>query len=163
MEDGKECGPSPGISCALVAEREDRGVYVAEFMRDPAARRRSENGGAAGDGGGVVPTEAVTAEDVGSRAMVNLFKQIQRGAVYSGAAQPLALMLDAFSREDMSRVRVGTLSRYSVAPLLAIREATGVEFKVRAEYREREDGDGGGTVLLSCLGLGYKNMARAST
>ena len=52
MEDGKECGPSPGISCALVAEREDRGVYVAEFMRDPVARRRSENGGAAGDGGG---------------------------------------------------------------------------------------------------------------
>lgn len=38
-EDGKECVPSPGISCALVADLEDRGVYVAEFMRDPVARR----------------------------------------------------------------------------------------------------------------------------
>ena len=90
-----------------------------------------------------MPTEAVTAKDVGSRAMVNLFEQIRRGgAVDSGAAQPLALMLAAFSPEDVSRVRVGTISRYSVAALQAIREATGVEFKERAEYEEGKDGDG---------------------
>ena len=70
------CGPSPSISCALVIERENEDVYMAEFMRDPAAWRRSENRGAAKDGGGAVPTEAVTAKGVGSRTMVNLFEQI---------------------------------------------------------------------------------------
>lgn len=46
--------------------------------------------------------EAVTAKDVRSRAMMNLFEQIRRG----GGALPLALMLAAFSLEDVLKVRV---------------------------------------------------------
>lgn len=88
--------------------------------------------------------------------------------------------------EDVSRIRLGPLSRYTVVTLRLLKEAFGVEFKLRMEEGERgsrggdgsgsegEDEEGyyegngkrrtvGGTVICSCLGIGYRNMARAST
>jgi RNA 3'-terminal phosphate cyclase-like protein len=58
--------------------------------------------------------------------------------------------------EDVSRIRLGTLSPYTIASLRLYKEAFGVEFKVTPDPQTK-------TVLLSCLGTGFRNMARAST
>jgi len=72
-----------------------------------------------------------------------------------------------------------------VVTLRLLKEAFGVEFKLKMEEGERGSGGGdgsgsegedeeefygengkrrvGGTVVCSCLGIGYRNMARAST
>ena len=80
--------------------------------------------------------------------------------------------------EDVSRLRLGPLSTYAVASLRLYKMALGVEFKLRVEEEEKggdddddddNDDDGGRrdrgrkTVVCSCLGIGYRNMARAST
>ena len=84
------------------------------------------------------------------------------------------------SPEDVSRIRLGPLSQYTVVSLRLFKEAFGVEFKLRVVEDENagmnedlEEDDNYGvnrrrergqkTVICSCLGIGYKNMARAST
>ena len=58
--------------------------------------------------------------------------------------------------EDVARVRLGTLSQYTIESLRLIKQVFGVEFKIKADSDTK-------TVLLSCLGTGYRNMAKAST
>ena len=58
--------------------------------------------------------------------------------------------------EDVARIRMGALSQYTIHSLRLFKQAFGVEFKVKAHHETK-------TVLLSCLGTGYRNMARAST
>ena len=72
------------------------------------------------------------------------------------SSQSLALLWMCLTPEDVSRIRVGTLSLYSVETLRLLKRAFGVEFKVTGEQESK-------TVLLSCLGTGYRNMAKAST
>jgi RNA 3'-terminal phosphate cyclase-like protein len=66
------------------------------------------------------------------------------------------LMLMCLGPEDVARIRLGTLSQYSIASLRLFKEALDVEFKIVADHETK-------TVLLSCLGNGYRNMAKAST
>jgi RNA 3'-terminal phosphate cyclase-like protein len=70
--------------------------------------------------------------------------------------QSLAFVLMSLGPEDVARVRVGTLSKYSIEALRLIKQMVGIEFKVVPDEETR-------TVLLSCLGSGYRNMAKAST
>ena len=58
--------------------------------------------------------------------------------------------------EDVSRVRFGTLSIYTVETLRLLKDTFHIEFKLTPDMDTK-------TVLLSCLGSGYRNMARAST
>ena len=90
----------------------------------------------------------VLPEDLGLRASAS-------GCVDTGV-QSLALLWMCLGPEDVARIRVGTLSQYTISSLRLFRMAFGVEFKVRADHESK-------TVLLSCLGTGYRNMARAST
>lgn len=52
-----------------------------------------------------------------------------------------------------SQMRFGELTENSIQVLRILRDAFGVIFKIKTD-RETN------TVLLSCLGTGYKNMAR---
>lgn len=70
--------------------------------------------------------------------------------------QSLAFILMSLGPEDVTRIRVGTLSKYSVETLRLIKKMVGIEFKVVPDEDSR-------TVVLSCLGSGYRNMAKAST
>ena len=85
-----------------------------------------------------------------------LLEEIRRGGCIDTASQSLAFLWMALSPEDVSRIRIGTLSQYSIETLRLIKNALGVEFKVTPDLESK-------TVLLSCLGTGYRNMARAST
>jgi RNA 3'-terminal phosphate cyclase-like protein len=100
-------------------------------------------------------------EDVGHVAAAQLLHALHAqggGVVDGGGITPLVLLYMCLTPEDVSRVRCGALSPYTIASLRLYHEAFGVEFKITPEYGEQTK-----TVLLSCLGTGYRNMARAST
>jgi RNA 3'-terminal phosphate cyclase-like protein len=85
-----------------------------------------------------------------------LLEEVRRGGCIDTTAQSLALLWMCLGPEDVARIRVGTLSHYTIESLRLFKKSFGVEFKVRADHDSQ-------TVLLSCLGIGFRNMAKAST
>lgn len=134
------CGPSPGLSLTLTAESTTGILLSAECCLDAANDAR----------GTFLP------EDLGVRGAAMLLDEIRKGGCIDTSSQSTALLLMCLGPEDVSRIRVGTLSPYSIVSLRLFKKALDVEFKVKADPETR-------TVLLSCLGSGYRNMARAST
>ena len=130
-----QCGPSPCLSMILTAESTTGVALSAE-----TCFRKSQE----------LP------EDAGQRAAAMLLEEVRRGGVIDSSCQTLALLLMCLTPEDVSRIRVGTLTQYTIASLRLFKEAFDVEFKVKADHETK-------TVLMSCLGIGYRNMARAST
>lgn len=133
------CGPSPALSLLLTAESTTGVSLSAECCLDPKQPRGKE-----------LP------EDLGVRGATMLFEEIRRGGCVDTLAQSLVLLFMCLGPEDVARIRIGTLSQYTIASLRLFKEAFDVEFKVRPDNETK-------TVLLSCLGTGFRNMARAST
>jgi len=134
------CGPSPGLGVCLATESTTGVVMAAETCLDSMNYVR----------GAVLP------EDLGVRASAMLLEEIRKGGCVDTGVQSLALLLMCLGPEDVARIRVGTLSQYTIGSLRLFKVAFGVEFKVKADHESK-------TVLLSCLGTGYRNMAKAST
>jgi len=139
VHSSKTCGPSPGLGLVLSAESTTGVVITAECCMDPNQPRGLE-----------LP------EDIGTRGAAMLLEEIRRGGCADTSAQSVVLMLMCLGPEDVARVRLGTLSQYTIGSLRLFKEAFNVEFKILADHETK-------TVLLSCLGNGYRNMARAST
>ena len=96
---------------------------------------------------------AEIAEDVGTET-TNLFllETIRRGCVDS-SNQSLMLLLMASGPEDVSRIRLGKLTNYTIEFLRHIKIFFGVTFNIEPEPETK-------TVLLTCLGAGFKNLSR---
>jgi len=133
---GAEGGNSAGYSLALVAES-TTGVLLS--VERTAVTRPG--------GIGELP------EDVGREGSLLLLEEIRRGGVVDSTHQCLILQLMVMGPEDVSKVRFGQLSTASIALLRLLRDAFGVTFKIKEDKTD-------GTVLLSCLGVGFKNMSR---
>jgi RNA 3'-terminal phosphate cyclase-like protein len=134
------CGPSPSCTLLLTAESTTTGVTMsAEVCLDTLASSSRE-----------LP------EDLGVRGAIALLEEIRRGGCVDTGVQSLVVLLMCLTPEDVSRVRIGTLSPYTIESLRLLKMAFGVEFKCQPDPETK-------TILLSCLGTGYKNMARAST
>ncbi len=69
--------------------------------------------------------------------------------------QPLALVLMALGPEDVSRLRLGTLTEHSIGLLRLLRDFFGVTFQI--------DSEPDGSVLLTCRGVGFKNLSKRTT
>ena len=134
------CGQSPGLTVCLAAETTEGIVIASETCLDSSKDSR----------GALLP------EDLGVRAAAMLLDEVRKGGCIDTGAQSIVLLLMCLGPEDASRIRIGNLSQYSIVSLRLFKEAFGVEFKVKADNQSK-------TVLLSCLGSGYRNMARAST
>lgn len=129
------CGPSPALSLVLSAESTTGVVFSAETL---------------------FQKNAELPEDVGKRGAAMLLEEVRRGGVIDTGCQSLALLLMCLTPEDVSRIRLGTLSQFSIEALRLYKAALDVEFKVKPDHETK-------TVMMSCLGTGYRNMARAST
>jgi len=140
------CGPSPSLSLVLTAESTTGVVMSAECGWNVPTTNGSSSSN----------TNRELPEDLGTRGAVGLLEEIRRGGCIDTGIQSLALLWMCLTPEDVSRIRVGTLSSYTIESLRLFKQALGVEFKVKTENESK-------TVLLSCFGTGYRNMARAST
>mmetsp|Transcript_2695 Transcript_2695/g.5817 ORF Transcript_2695/g.5817 Transcript_2695/m.5817 type:complete len:410 (+) Transcript_2695:239-1468(+) len=148
------CGPNPGMMMIVTSESDTGVTLTAECCMSHHNQQRqqqqSSNNKTPNTRGAELP------EDLGKRGAYMLLEEIRRGGCIDTASQSLAFLWMALTPEDVSRIRVGTLSQYSIETLRLIKEAFSVEFKVTPDMETK-------TVLLSCLGTGYRNMAKAST
>ena len=133
------CGPSPGLGICLAAESTEGVVICVECSLDPNKARGED-----------LP------EDLGTRGSALLLDEIRKGGCIDTSAQTFALLMMCLGPEDVARIRIGSLSRHSIVALRLFKEAFGVEFKVKTDVESK-------TIFMSCLGSGYRNMARAST
>jgi len=132
------CGPNPALGLCIHSESTTGVIFCSESC---FSSNRKE-----------LP------EDVGIRAAALLFEEISKGGCVDSTLQTLVLLWMCLTSEDVSRVRLGKLSPYTINALRLFKKFFQVEFKVSACEEE-----GKKSVLLSCLGSGYRNMARAST
>jgi RNA 3'-terminal phosphate cyclase-like protein len=133
------CGPSPGLSLVVSSESTSGVIMTAECCMNKDSERGAE-----------LP------EDLGKRGACLLLEEVRRGGCVDTSCQSLALLWMCLTPEDVSRIRLGTISQYTVETLRLLKRAFDVEFKVTPEMETK-------TVMLSCLGTGYRNMAKAST
>ncbi|OQS00483.1 RNA 3'-terminal phosphate cyclase [Thraustotheca clavata] len=131
---GAESGLSPGFALSLVAETTTGVVLGAE----------------------AAATSGSLPEDVAKSASHLLCEEIQKGGCVDTSNQCLTLLLMTLSPEDVSKVRFGKLTPYSIQYLRHLRDFFGVTFKIKADNDSK-------TVLLSCLGLGFKNLSKKVT
>lgn len=129
------CGPSPALSLILTAES----TTGIKLSAETGFRKNLE-----------LP------EDVGKRAAAMVLDEVRKGGVVDTSCQSLTLLLMCLTPEDVSRVRLGPLTQYTIESLRLFKQAFGVEFKVKPDHDTK-------TVTLSCLGTGYRNMARSAT
>jgi RNA 3'-terminal phosphate cyclase-like protein len=151
-----KCGPSPSLSLVLTAESTTGVVYATECCLE---YHRTNNGGNDGDDADANATsrsQRELPEDLGKRGAAMLLEEVRRGGCIDTNLQALAILWMCLTPEDVSRIRIGTLSEHAIATLRLVKLALGVEFKIKPDPETK-------TVLLSCLGIGYRNMARAST
>jgi RNA 3'-terminal phosphate cyclase-like protein len=138
------CGPSPGMMMVVSSESTSGVILTAECCMDHHNQQDNNRRG------------LELPEDLGKRGACMLLEEIRRGGCIDTSCQSLAFLWMALTPEDVSRIRAGTLSQYSIETLRLIKQAFDVEFKVTPDLETK-------TVLLSCLGTGYINMAKAST
>ena len=128
---GASAGLSPGFGVSLVAESTNGILFGAEAC----------------GGAGQVP------EDVGLLAAKLLLEEVSNGGCVDTANQGLMLTLAVLCPEDVSRIRLGRLSPNTIKILRLLRDMFGVVYKVRPDEASM-------TLVLSCMGVGFKNVAK---
>ncbi|RKP22966.1 18S rRNA biogenesis protein RCL1 [Syncephalis pseudoplumigaleata] len=128
---GQESGRSPGFALALVAESTTGALLSAELAAEAGQ----------------------TPEELGERAAYMLLQEIRRGGCFDVAHQWIALLWMVLCSEDVSKIRLGPLSPFTIQFLRDIKQAFGTVFKV-VEDKHSD------TLLLSCMGTGYTNVNR---
>jgi len=136
------CGPSAGLGMWLAVQSTTGVVMCAEVCQTNS-------------GNEVRNSDRELPEDLGQRGARLLLKEVKKGGCIDTTAQSFCFLMMCVTAEDVSRIRVGTLSQHSISSLRLFKKAFDVEFKVTACAESK-------TVLLTCLGCGYRNMARAS-
>ncbi|KCV72270.1 18S rRNA biogenesis protein RCL1 [Fonticula alba] len=126
-----EAGLSPGYGISLVAESTTGALLSAESC------------GAAGE----------PPEELGLRVARLLYSAIDKGGICDALFQNLHLLLVTLSPEDVSRLRFGKLTPYTIQYLQDLKEFFGIVFKLKADNESR-------TVLLSAMGIGFTNVHR---
>jgi len=130
---GKEAGQSPGYGLSLVAETTTGCLVCAEQM-------------------GVAQSMP---EELASVCTMDFLHEILQGGCVDTANQSFFLLLMVLGQEDVSKIRIGKLSPYTIAYLQHIKEFFNVTFNIVPDPETK-------TIILSCLGCGFQNLARLS-
>ncbi|KAF2076023.1 hypothetical protein CYY_002683 [Polysphondylium violaceum] len=133
---GNESGLSPGYGLTLVAETTTGCCLSAECM-----------------GGSGEKNE--TPEELGERAAISLMEEIYNGGCIDSHNQSLALLFMVLCPEDISKIRLGKITPYTIEYIRNLFDFFGVTFKIEPDQDSK-------TVVFTCLGIGFKNMARTT-
>ncbi|KAL0916509.1 hypothetical protein M5K25_014028 [Dendrobium thyrsiflorum] len=144
---GQSGGRSPGYGISLVAETTagcliSADMAVSHPKTEVDALMNFEE-----------KPELMSPEDVGTQVASMLLGEIEGGGVVDSSHQGLLFLLCALCPPDVSKVRVGKLTPYSIATLRNIRDFLGVKFVIKPEPTTN-------TVILKCVGCGLKNLSR---
>lgn len=133
---------SPGFGICLVAETTEGAVLCADAMSEPP-----------GPEGPSIP------EEVGERGARTLLREIYRGGCVDSINQGLAAVCMCLGPPDVSKCLVGPLTPYTIQMLRHLRRFFGVTFKVDGNC----PGIGAPKVQLTCVGVGFSNLAKTTS
>eukprot|EP00249_Psilotum_nudum_P009368 c21885_g1_i1 orf=67-1179(+) len=135
---GQGSGNSPGYGISLVAETTTGCLISSECAANHSLDECQT---------------AILPEDIGAEASKLLLEEIKQGGVVDSSHQGLLFLLCALCPQDVSKIRIGKLSPYAIRTLRHIKEILGVQFSIKPDQTT-------GTVILTCVGSGYKNISR---
>lgn len=98
----------------------------------------------------------VTPEHFGEIVAQTLCEEVFQGGFISTSLQPFIFTLMTLCPEDVSKVRTGALTEFSIEILRSLQNFFGCTFKLN----ETKNGE---SVSCSCLGIGYKNFIRQAS
>lgn len=136
---GKTSGLSPGFSLSLTAETTEGCFFTASAVSN--SKGSSE--------GPSIP------EDVAKEATYRLLHEIYNGGCVDSIGQSLAFTLMAFNQKDISQLRMGPLTTYSILYLRNMKQFCSITFRL-------ENCDKGDEIIATCEGLGFKNVNRST-
>ncbi|CAG8546856.1 4346_t:CDS:2 [Funneliformis mosseae] len=131
---GEESGKSPGFALSLVAESTTGALYSAEQAALPGE----------------------TPEDIGSKTAKLLLNELSKGGCVDSLNQWLTLLLMVLGPEDVSKVRVGNLTAFTIQYLRDLRDFFATTFKIKSDTKNN-------TLLMACVGVGYINYSKKTT
>eukprot|EP01126_Amoeba_proteus_P035862 TRINITY_DN3628_c0_g1_i4.p1 TRINITY_DN3628_c0_g1~~TRINITY_DN3628_c0_g1_i4.p1 ORF type:complete len:156 (-),score=13.53 TRINITY_DN3628_c0_g1_i4:122-589(-) len=128
---GNEAGLSSGYGLTLVAETTTGCSLSTELMAEK----------------GMLP------EEVAEKCTKTLFNEILRGGCVDTSNQSFFIVFMALGPEDVSRLRIGKLSSYTIEFLRHVKQFFGVTFQISPDSETK-------TVLLTCVGCSFANLGR---
>lgn len=156
---GADAGKCPGFGLTLVSESTTGVTHGAE---NSSVLRR------VGPSGQEVPTEEgkpanpVLPEDVGRQAALMLVEEIVKGGCADSGSQVIPLLFLALGQQDVSKVKLGQLSPYTIQFLRHLRDFFQVTYKIDCQQEEMEDITRQ-VVTLTCVGTGFSNFSKGMT
>ena len=97
---------------------------------------------------------SVLPEDIGLQCARLLCEEIAKRGCIDTSCQSLVLLLMVLTGENVSKVRLGKLSPYTIQYLRNLKTYFGIVFKVVPEHSD-------GTLNVSCFGTGFTNFSRS--
>ena len=88
-------------------------------------------------------------EDLGQWGAFVALEEIKRGGCIDTTAQSFVLLLMCLGSENVARIRIVTLSHYTIVSLRLFKQVLGFDFTAKPDHDSKR-------VLLSCLGTGYR-------
>ncbi|KAJ3437338.1 RNA 3'-terminal phosphate cyclase-like protein [Anaeramoeba flamelloides] len=128
---GKQSDTSPGFGISLVAKTTRNCFYGVDCV---------------GEKGQI-------AEDIASECCKRVLNEIAIGGVVDSSSQWIMALFMVICSEDVSKIRIGKLNKYTIGWLRALKTFFGVTFQIQPDSKTK-------TVLLSCKGVGLKNISR---
>lgn len=159
---GEESGESPGFGCSLYAQSTSGCTIAVEYFAEPS-HRMGETALVSQQGASETP------EDIGMWTSKLMCEQISGGGCIDSTHASIALPFMALSPEDVSRVRLnGHVPNRMFRMLQLLREFFGVVFRLKTQETTdvsatSQGGGSSGSILASCVGVGYKNYAKKVT
>ncbi len=98
-----------------------------------------------------ISNAAITPEEVGTHAAKMLCEEISRNGVVDSSHQALVLQLMTLTTEDVSKIRFGKLTPFTISFLRFLKEAFGIVFKIVPDDS---------SIKLSCMGIGFTNISK---
>ncbi|MCO5572838.1 hypothetical protein L7F22_026597 [Adiantum nelumboides] len=138
---GKGSGNSPGYGITLVAETTTGCLISAEAVTHDVKQVDNEK------------QSPLLPEDLGTHASRLLLEEIKQGGVVDSTHQGLLFLFCALCPEDVCKVRVGKLTPSAIRVLRLIKEFLNVQFSIKPDPATE-------TVILVCVGSGYRNLTR---
>ncbi|XP_004498604.1 probable RNA 3'-terminal phosphate cyclase-like protein [Cicer arietinum] len=144
---GPPAGNSPGYGISLVAETTS-GCYIS--VDTAASHARDEDSAGLADD---VKKDLMPPEDIGEGMAKVLLGEIAQSGVVDSTYQGLLFLLCALCPQDVSKVRVGKLSRHGIETLRSIKDFLDLKFVIKPDPDTQ-------SVILKCIGCGMKNLSR---
>jgi len=130
---GKNSGLSGGFGLSLVAETTTKIYLSSDFTA----------------------TQDSLPEDIAKEGALALLHEISQGGCIDSSHQSFILLLMLLCPEDVSKVKLGQLTPYTMENLRLYKQIFGVSFNISSDPKTNG-------LFLSCMGIGYKNYSRKS-